>query len=118
MSTGRLPAADDVLPVLIYVVIMVSKMNEKAMNPQLIPSHFPTAGKSSVSALHRGVHQLLPEQETGRRRRVLLDAFRIRCQVHQDNGLSGLMLLQSALGASSCYLNHNCLALSTASSLA
>lgn len=40
MSTGRLPAADDVLPVLIYVVIMVSNMNEKAPTPQLITLHF------------------------------------------------------------------------------
>lgn len=89
MASSRTPAADDLVPVLIFVVIKVSCFFVLAMIFS-ISMIFRSAGQSAVSDVDHPIRERIHWQRTGGRGSLLVGAIQCGRHVHQNNGLQSL----------------------------
>lgn len=85
MTSRRTPAADDLTPVLIFVLIKVTITQSKLAKHQKTIAYL-LVGKSPVSTVDDPIRELLPGRENGGTGSLLLDAVLCRRAVHQDHG--------------------------------
>lgn len=92
MASERVPAADDLTPVLIYVIIKV-RMESFQLNWLNFWNFDSISGKSTISSVDHSVCRVFHRQEIGGRRIVLVDAVLISNSVYQNHGIQWLIVI-------------------------